>query len=350
MDRLKSIVLVVLATVLTVSFGLPVANVSAEGSAALGWSPRKDYMVQPGKTIEDTVVLSNRDRTKPLNLSLRVIDFTYRDDSGTPKLLLDKDEPETAWSLRPFLDIPENVTIDPGATKSVDISITMPASYRAGSYYSAIVYSSASSDGGNVGLNASGVTLVFANLPGKVKENLILEKVGTYDDEAKKYTYFNSSMPRQIAYTIRNDGNVVGNPSGSITLKNWFGHEVTIEDMNPKKSLALIGQKDRTIQACIKTAEEEQNFDGDRQTASTCSTPGLWPGYYNVSLDGFYSFFGGNTTKELSGKTGFWYLPWWFVLAVVALLAFVGYHAWRVVRFFRGRKSGASFKKRKTRR
>lgn len=347
MDRLKSIVLAVFAAVMAASLILPAVQVSAEGSAALGWPPRKDYTVEPGKTVEDTIVLSNRDRELPLNLRLRVIDFTFSDDSGTPKLLLDENEPQTAWSLKPFLKLPELVTVDPGATKTIDISVTVPEEYKAGSYYSAIVYQSASSEGGNVGLSASGVTLVFANLPGEVHEQLALENLGTYNSDTKKYTYFNSSQPKRIAYTVRNEGNVVGNPTGSITLKNWFGHEVTINNMNPNGSLVLIGQEARVFDVCIKMAKEDVEFAGDRQQATTCANAGLWPGYYSVTMDGFYSFVGGNVTKELSGKAGFWYLPWWFVLAAIAVLAFVGYHVWKIVRFFKRRSaSGNKFKKR----
>lgn len=347
MNRLKATVLVVFAAVVAASLALPAVQVSAEGSAALGWPPRKDYTVQPGKTVEDTLVLSNRDREQPLNLNLRVIDFTFLDDSGTPKLLLDEDEPQTAWSLRPFIDLPETVTVDPGTTKTVDMSVTLPSEYKAGSYYSAIVYQSGSSEGGNVGLSASGVTLVFANLPGEVEENLVLEKLGTYNGETKKYTYFNTDKPSRIAYTIRNEGNVVGNPSGSITLKNWFGHEVTINDINPNGSLALIGQESRVFETCIKMAKEDVEFAGSRQEATTCADSGLWPGYYSVTLDGFYSFIGGNATKDLDGKAGFWYLPWWFIVIVAVVLAFVGYHVWKIVRFFKRRKAGSNqFKKR----
>lgn len=337
MDRLKSILLVVFAAVLTVSVGLPVANVSAEGSAALSIVPKKNYTVEPGKSVDDTLTIRNLDYAKPLNLNLRVIDFTYTNDSGTPKLMLDEDAPQTTWSLKPFLTVPKKVSIDPGASQTVDMNVSIPSGHGAGSYYSAIVYSSASSDGGNVGLSASGVTLVFTSIPGKVKENLVLEKLGAYDDAVRNYSYFNTEQPDKIAYTLKNEGNVTESPVGTITLKNIFGHEVTINDINPNSSLALIGQT-RTFEACIKLASEEVNFNGSRTEATTCTKPGLWPGYYSVVLDAFYGQ-NGNATRDLDGKAGFWYLPWWFVALVIVVLLFAGYHIWRVVRFIRGRRS-----------
>ncbi len=337
MDRLKNIMLVVFATVLTVSIGAPVANVAAEGSAALSIVPKKNYTVEPGKSVDDTLTIRNLDHDKSLFLNLRVIDFTYTNDGGTPKLMLDEDAPQTTWSLKPFLTVPKKVSIEPGASQTVDMNVAIPSGHGAGSYYSAIVYSTASSDGGNVGLSASGVTLVFTSIPGKVKENLILEKFGAYDDSVRNYSYFNTEQPDKIAYTLKNEGNVTESPVGTITMKNIFGHEVTINDINPNGSLALIGQT-RTFEACIKLASEEVNFNGSRTEATTCSKPGLWPGYYSVVLDAFYGQ-NGNATRDLDGKAGFWYLPWWFVALVVVVLLFAGYHIWRFVRFVRSRKA-----------
>ena len=337
MDRLKSFLLVVAATVLTVSLGLPVANVSAEGSAALSIVPKKNYTVEAGKSVDDTLTIRNLDHDKPLYLNLRVIDFTYTNDTGTPKLMLDEDAPQTTWSLKPFLTVPKSVTVEPGASQTVDMNVSIPTGHGAGSYYSAIVYSSASSEGGNVGLSASGVTLVFTSIPGKVKENLILEKLGAYDDSTRKFSYFNTEQPNKIAYTLKNEGNVTESPVGTITLKNIFGHEVTINDINPNSSLALIGQT-RTFESCIKLASEEIKLNDSRTEATTCTTPGLWPGYYSVVLDAFYGQ-NGNATRDLDGKAGFWYLPWWFVIVVLVVLLFAAYHIWRFVRFIRGRRS-----------
>lgn len=60
------------------------------------------------------------------------------------------------------------------------MSVAIPAGHGAGSFYSAIIYSSGAPSGGNVGLNASGVTFAFAQVPGKVNEDLKLEKFGAY--------------------------------------------------------------------------------------------------------------------------------------------------------------------------
>lgn len=349
MKRLISTVLVACAVFGAVGYlafsSLPVA---AEGSAAFSTVPRKNYTVEPGKTVNDTLVIRNIDSELPLYLSLRVVDFENNDETGIPKLLLDEDEPQKPWSLKPFLKLPESVTVEPNSTKTIDLSVTMPKEYKAGSYYSAIVYSSGSSEGGNVGLSASLTTLVFANIPGEVDEKLTLEKLGAYDPGLRKYSYFNAEKPKRIGYTVRNEGNVVGSPAGTITLKNWFGHEVTINNINPNGNLALIGQT-RVFDTCIKQKSQEYEFKGDRTEAPICVEPDLWPGYYSVELDAYYSFIGGNATKDLDGKAGFWYLPWWFVLLVLAVLSYISFHTWRLVRYIKRRKNGVKLKSRQTR-
>jgi hypothetical protein len=137
-------------------------------------------------------------------------------------------------------------------------------------------------------------------------------------------------MPQTLAYKLKNNGNVTESPVGSITLKDMFGHEQTINDINPNRSLALIGQA-RTFTSCIKLKTEDVNFNGGTTKAAECAAPNLWPGMYTATLDAFYGQ-NGNNTQEIIKTATFWYLPWWFLLLVVAALAVASYYVWRIVR------------------
>lgn len=348
MKRFKSMVLAALAVVVSVAYVLPAASTGAvSSSAALSIVPKKNYTIEPGKTVNDKLLIRNIDTQRPLELNLRVIDFTYTDDGGTPKLMLDEDAEQTTWSLKPFLTVPKKVTIAPNSSKSVDMSVNIPARQGAGSYYSAIVYSSGASEGGNVGLSASGVTLVFTSIPGEVKEDLKLTKFGAYDISKLKYSYINFSAPKSLGYTLKNNGNVTAAPTGNITIKHMFGKEQSIDNVNPNQSLALIGQE-RTYTACIKLKTEEVDFNGQTKKSTTCESTFLWPGYYSLGLDLFYGQ-NGNKTQEITGSGGFWYLPWWFVIPFVIVLAiviFYGVKAYRAVQY----KLYGSKPKRKSRR
>jgi hypothetical protein len=149
--------------------------------------------------------------------------------------------------------------------------------------------------------------------------------------------------PQNIAYTLKNNGNVTEAPVGSIILKPMIGSPITIDNVNPNQSLALIGQS-RTYTTCIKLKDAEVSFNGSVTTAKTCESPGLFPGYYSATLSLFYGQ-NGNRTQEIVGSSSFWYLPWWFVILVFVLLAVVAYFVWRAVRFVRGKLGHTQYKK-----
>lgn len=341
MKRIRSFAAAALAVFVAATYILPVTPVLAADSSALSISPKKQYEIQSGGSVEDKLTIRNVDNSATLNLTLRVIDFTYDDeqDSGVAKLLSDPNAEQTPWSLRNYLEVPQSVTIAPGATETVDIKLTIPQNQGAGSLYSAILYSSGSGDingvgnsssaSGNVGLSASGVTLVFANVPGKVHEDLTIEKLGPYDKFAKKYMpYITTTMPQSIGYTLKNGGNWAEAPVGSITVSGWFGRKVEINNINPTKGLVLIGQT-RTFSSCIKYDEKEVAEARSNTPPTTCVDPGLWPGYYTVTADLYYGA-NGNETQEIIKSAGFWYLPWWFIALCIVVFG---------VAFYYGRKA-----------
>jgi len=352
MKRFQSILVAAFVLLAATVYLLPVSSASAQSSASLSIVPRKNYTIEPGKSVKDTITIRNLDTERPLELSLRVVDFTYSDDGGTPKLMIAEDAPQTTWSLKPYLKLPKNVVIEPKSSKSIDIGVSMPANHGAGSFYSAILYSSGSSEGGNVGLSASGVTLVFASVPGEVDQNLTLKNFGAYhvakDGKPASYVYATMDIPYTIGFTLKNEGNVTESPVGSITLKHMFGEETVINDINPNKSLALIGQE-RTFAACIKLQSQDVNFNGSASQTKACAEPSLLPGLYTATLDMYYGQ-NGNNTKDLSSTAHFWYLPLWFIIISVIVLLLIAYFVWRIVSKVRGYSHRKAQPKRSTRR
>lgn len=348
MKRFKSIALAAIAVVVAASCASPVPSVSAQSSAALSIAPKKNYVVEPGKSVNDKLTIRNLDSTTDLKLNLRVVDFTFTDEGGTPKLFLAEDAPQTTWSLKPFLKVPKTVTIPKNGTKTLDMSVAIPAKQGAGSFYSAIVYSTGAPDGGNVGLAASGVTLAFVNVPGKVKEDLKLQRLGAYRDATSTvqadYMWLMNDEPQKIGYTLKNNGNVVEAPVGNIIVKNaFFGQEFNITDVNPTGSLALIGQS-RTFTACIKLSDDIVRLQGTPSQTKKCVPPGMWPGLYTVKLDLFYGQ-NGNVTQEIQGSSTFWYLPYWFIILVLVLLVVIIFLVWRLSVIVRAKLGRGNYKK-----
>ncbi|MBX6334693.1 hypothetical protein IRY61_05145 [Candidatus Saccharibacteria bacterium] len=312
-------------------------------SSGLSITPRKNYTIKPGETITDTLIIGNLDHDNKLTVTLRMIDFSFYDESGTPKLHISADLPQTPWSLRPFTTLPETVEVPPGKRVSVDYSIKIPENLGAGSYYSAIMYQAGGSNGGNVGLNASGVTLVFVSVPGIVNEKLTLQKFGAYASEDNgvtgKYIFIATmGSPKMVAFTVKNEGNVFEAPAGNIVVKNMFGKEVADIKANPNSSLALIGQT-RLFAQCIRTVQQEVEFLGGKSKNTACVDPKLWPGRYTAELNVYYGQ-NGNQTREIIATATFWILPWWFLVILAALLALLAYGIWRLQQKLRAIANG----------
>jgi hypothetical protein len=348
MNRFKSIAMAAFVVVVAAAYALPALPAAAQSSASLSITPKKNYVIEPGKSVNDKLTIRNIDPSSDLNLTLRVIDFTFTGDGGTPKLFLAEDAPQTTWSLKPMLSVPRTVTVPKGSSKSFDMSVVVPAGHGAGSYYSAIVYSTTAPNGGNVGLSASGVTLVFTQIPGKVNEDLKLQKFGAYHEATPAspdahYMFFTMTEPQTVAYTLQNNGNVVEAPSGTITLKNMFGKTYDVDKVNPSGSLALIGQA-RTFTSCIKLQAKDISIAGTSTQTPVCVSPGLWPGLYTASLDLFYGQ-NGNETREITGTAYFWYVPWWSILVVIIVLAILVYGIWRGKRYAETKLGYAKTKK-----
>lgn len=316
--------------VMAVLAGFVVAQIGqvSSQSNALAISPRKDYTLKPGESVEDTLTVTNRNEAEALNLELNVVDFQAQDESGTPQLMRDSTE-RTAWSLKNYIDMPQQVTVNPGETIRIPITISMPNDIGAGSYYSAIEYAAtgpAAED--RVNISASGVSLVFVKVPGQAKQQLTFLQFGAFVPEeggtggSFKGIYF-GDKPKVLAYRLRNDGNIAEQPNASIIVKNFAGDEVyTVNDANPKDQLALRGQT-RRFDSCINPEDVTQTTEGGADINTVvCGDTSFSPGRYTAELSILYGE-NGNETREITAKTTFWYLPWWFIGVVVVGLAII---------------------------
>jgi hypothetical protein len=341
--RYLSAALAVLFVTLT---ALPVSAAPAS-SSGLSITPKKSYIIQPGDTVNDTLQIGNLDSTSDLSLNLRMIDFTYTNQSGTPKLALAQNAPQMPWSLKPFTTIPKTVEIPAGGSKTVNFSVTIPKNLGAGSYYSAILYQAGGGNGGNVALNASGVSLIFVSVPGQVKENMALQKFGAYNSDdngvSGGFVFIDvREQPKMIAYALKNAGNVFESPAGNVVVKDMFGHQIANVQTNATSSLALIGQT-RLFTSCIKTVQQTVQALGGTSKNDNCVDPHLKPGRYTAHLDAFYGQ-NGNQSHEITATTSFWYLPFWFLATVVVILGLLIWAGFWLKKKIKGAVKGTTFR------
>lgn len=318
-------VLAVMGLFITTQLG----NVIAQ-SNALAITPRKDYTLEPGESVNDTLSITNRNTQDTLNLELKIVDFQAQDETGTPLLLRNANE-KTPWSIDGFVDLPEQVVVAPGETVRVPISVSVPTDAGAGSYYSAIEYSAVNDlSDEQVNISASGVTLMFVNVPGQAKQQLTFEQFGAFIPDSSGLGgsfagLFFGERPKVMAYRLTNDGNIAEQPNASILIKNNSGEVVyNISDANPKDQIALRGQTRRFDSCIVQESINQTTTAGGEVNTIICGDTDFAPGRYTAELSIVYGE-NGNETREITARATFWYLPWWFVgLVVAGLLIVVG--------------------------
>jgi hypothetical protein len=304
--------------------GISALPAYAATSSGLSITPRADFILKPGQTVTDNLQVSNLNNQLPLNLSLRVVDFTFLNNSGAPKLFLSPNTPQTTWSLKSFITMPKTISLGGGQTEEIPVTIKIPPNQGAGSYYSAIDYVASANNSSNVNLNASGVSLIFVTVSGKANENMSLQGLGAYvpdnSEAGGHYASILTSPPAEIGYTLTNKGNITESPVGAITLVPMYGkHDIGIGNANTLSSLALIGQT-RQFTVCIQSEKQSIKLNGVTTTTTVCNPkPHLQIGRYTIKLDIFYGQ-PGKTTHEVTGVATFWYIPLWFIASVFAVI------------------------------
>jgi len=316
-------------SLVTVMIGLFISmpGLAAAQSNGLGITPKESFTMKAGQTASNSLFLANLNKNQPLNVHLSVVDFTYQDESGAAKLLQASDQPQTPWSLKPYITLPDSVTVAPGASKQVPFTLKLPENIGAGTYYSAVEYTASTGSGGQqVTIAASTATLLFINVPGKVTELLTMKSFGMFNNKTSKFQSTFHNQPSYFAYRLANTGNLAEQPAGSVVIKNMFGHIVTkVDNANPKSQIALIGQT-RKFTGCNPKSEAVEDLPKDEN----CVPLNLKPGLYTATLAIFYGQ-NGQETREIGATTHFWYLPWSFVIEALIVLALILYFAYRIV-------------------
>jgi hypothetical protein len=295
-------------------------------SNGLGVTPKETFTMNAGATASNSLFLANLNKTQPLNVHLNVVDFTYQDETGAAKLLQASDQPQTPWSLKPYITVPDNVTVPPGGSKQIPFTLKLPANIGAGTYYSAVEYTASTGSGSQqVTIAASSATLLFINVPGKATELLTMKSFGMYDTKANKFKSMFHAQPSYFSYRLANSGNLAEAPAGSVVIKNMFGHLVAkVDNANPKSQIALIGQT-RRFQGCNPKSNAPEELPKDEN----CIPFNLKPGFYSATIAIFYGQ-NGQPTREIGATTHFWYLPWTFIVEVLVVLALLVYFIYRI--------------------
>ncbi len=202
----------------------------------------------------------------------------------------------------------------------------------------------------NVNLTSSSATLLFVRVPGEASDALRLKDFGAFTPDASGDngnfgSLYIGSAPKYLAYRLGNTGNVAEQPTGSAVVKNVFGKQVRqFQDANPNKNTVLIDQT-RRIDLCLNEQKISRTdpASGRNIEELKCNDSKLKPGRYTARLALVYGDSNsGSLSHDLGAVSTFWYLPLWFIAAVIITLLILTAVISRLVRNMRGGRSNGS--------
>lgn len=244
--------------------------------------------------------------------TVSVDDFTAKDETGAPQILLDTTLPESA-SIRSWVSSPTGFTLASRESRTVPVQVVIPADAEPGGHYGVVRFSGQAPEvkDTGVGLSASAGTLLLVRVDGDITEQARLANFFTAYGDGTQSFFFETS-PIGFVARIENAGNIHIKPVGSIEIKDMFGSIVTTIPVNDEKSNVL---PDSTRRFDIQ-------YDG-----------GFMIGHYTANLTLGY----GTTGQALTNTISFWVIPYRMILAIVFTTATVGYILYRLVKVYNKR-------------
>lgn len=223
-----------------------------------------------------------------LNYDSATNDFVAKDESGTPKILLNETQPSDV-SIQSWVPAIPTLQLRPQERRTIDVTIAVPANAEAGGHYGVIRFTGSAPNlqKTGVGLVASAGTLLLIRVDGDVTEKAAIASF-TAEQNAKTTSLFENS-PINFVTRVQNIGNVHVKPVGSIEVRDMFNNLVTTLPVNQDKS--------NVLPASIRRFESTEN------KASMF-------GKYTADLTLGY----GTTGQALTSQVTFWVIPFRLLL------------------------------------
>ncbi len=271
------------------------SNICNAQSVATGLSaipPRLEIEVAANKTNTQPIKVRNESsEIKTITVSVR--DFIVTDNKGTPNFIDNIEEAAgNRWAASSWIQLSQtSLTLKPGETKILNLTVMPPENALPGGHYTAIVYSpETGSIGNNTGasVQTNVGTLVYVTVPGDITQKATVQSFS-----APKFSEFG---PIDFKATIKNSSDIHIQPVGSITVKNWLGGktaQLTLDQTN------IFPYTTRDFQ---NTLDKKWLF-----------------GRYKATLNAVYGTAGGLITTTIP----FWVIPWRLIILIIAAITII---------------------------
>ncbi len=285
----------VLAAALISLFAWQIVRAQEADQVSLTMSPQLiEVTANPGdEPIVNTIrITNNSDLPVELLATPQNIVPTGEEGGSVPT------EDETSFSLAAWITVePEAVSVAPNTTQDFTVTIAVPGNAEPGGHYGTVTFETVPGDS-TEGAGASVVQRLAPVILASVAGDIVEE--GGIESFASTKSFWTNEKPILFETRLNNTGNVHYKPTGTITIKNMFGNEVT------------------------KIVVEERNVlpDTIRKLETEWSDPGFAVGRYTAELDLVY----GEDDNQIHAETTFIIFPWQTILpiaVVVIVLLFI---------------------------
>ncbi|MGC8776161.1 MAG: hypothetical protein ACP5QN_02535 [Minisyncoccia bacterium] len=204
-------------------------------SYAITVGPAKlEYKVDPGTTIEGSILLINETQEK----QIFVPSFEkFIEVNGEKKFLPGEKSELTDW-----FRFPNEIVLEPGERKDIPFKIEVPQNAPPGGHFAVIWWANKSPEAGS-GENVSIITragiLVYLQVSGQINES---GKLTAFQTPLNKFLFW--QLPVDFKVSFKNEGNTYLKPKGNIEIKNIFGGTKTTLGVNEADRILLPQSED----------------------------------------------------------------------------------------------------------
>lgn len=287
----KLAILLFLFAILPQAAAAQLTNNAAHG---LGISPFLfDLEIPKGGTDSQEVELTNTGND-PITVIAEPRDFLPGKD-GQPEFVPDPEINDKTFSLASWIhfEADNRIVIAPNETVKVTFTIAPPASAEEGTHYGAVLFNFFPSGGSGNGTEVTqAVGTIILVRYGQARET------GATELHASKNLFFTSDRV-VLTNIFSNSGNVHVKPKGEIYIKDWFGRTVATPFVNRDAANVL-----PKTQRGFVNSWTPSNFAFGKYT-----------------LESVLAY--GNASLEARDKLIIWILPWYLLLILGTILAFL---------------------------
>lgn len=271
-----------------------ISNAHAQSAAGVELKPSTiEDKADPGTVLQKELSVTNKSNSTQ-TYYLIAKDISGVGDSGMP-IFADPGAEVTGFELSTWLLYPiEPITLSPGTSIQVPVTITVPGDATPGSHFGGLFVSveppRLRESGAGVGYEVGAI--VSIRISGDVIESARIREFST-----DKLLY--SSPDVKFLARIENPGNVLVRPRGPLSISNMFGKQVALLTVNDTLGGVFPGT----------TRPYEISWSGE----------GLGFGRYQAVLG--LSYGEDDARGSISGTVSFWVLPTKVILPILGVLS-----------------------------